>query len=72
MLAIESHDVIRLRMAKLMGGGIDAQDEAALMVSEKIAAMVEAGFTLATGGTLNHVVDRYREQVVANSDRLLA
>lgn len=70
MLALESGDVIRLRLAKLMSGGRDARDEAHLMVSEKVDAMFEASASLFAGGTPGSVVDRYREHVAANAKRL--
>jgi hypothetical protein len=70
MLALESCDVIGLRLAKLMSGGRDARDEAHLMVSEKINAMFEATASVAAGGTAGSVVDRYREHVAANAKRL--
>ena len=70
MLALESCDVISLRLAKLMLGGRDAHDEARLMVSEKVNAMFEASASLVAGGTPGSVVDRYREHVAANAERL--
>lgn len=70
MLALESCDVINLRLAKLMFGGRDAQDEAHLMVSEKVNAMFEAAASFVAGATASSVVDRYREHVAANAKRL--
>jgi hypothetical protein len=70
MLALESCEVINLRLAKLMFGGQDAHDEAHLMVSEKINAMFEATASVVAGGTASRVVDRYREHVAANAQRL--
>ena len=72
MLAIESNGVIALRLIKLAQGGRASQDEAVLMCREKVCASFEAGATLMSGGTLASVVDRYREHVLSNSDRLLA
>jgi hypothetical protein len=72
MLAIESNGVISLRLMKLACGGGDAQAEADLMLREKIDAAFEAGATLMAGGSMAHIVDRYREHVSANSSRLLA
>ena len=72
MLALESQSVIGLRLMKLCAGGSAAHTEAMLMVSEKIEAALEARTALAAGGTLDSVVDRYREQVVANAVRLSA
>ena len=42
MLAIESNNVVELRLLKIAGGGSDAYAEASLMVREKIAAAFEA------------------------------
>jgi hypothetical protein len=70
MLALESYDVIGLRLTKLMWGGRDARDEAQLMVSEKINAMFEATASVVAGGTASSVVARYREHVAANAKRL--
>jgi hypothetical protein len=62
--------VIGLRIAKLAGGGIDAEHEAHLILSEKVGAVFELSARLATGATLIDVVDRFREQVAANARRL--
>jgi hypothetical protein len=70
MLALESCDVISLRLMKLMAGTSDSRDEAHLMVSEKVHAMFEAGASLMAGGTTSSVVNRYREHVAANAKRL--
>jgi hypothetical protein len=70
MLALESNCVIGLRLTKLAGGGSDARDEVHLMLNEKIKAAFEAGKTLMEGGTLFAVIDRYREYVAANNNRL--
>jgi hydroxyethylthiazole kinase-like sugar kinase family protein len=71
MLAIESSGVVGLRLMKLASGGGDAQVEAELMLREKIDAAFEAGATLIAGGSMDSIVDRYREHVSANSSRLL-
>ena len=70
MLALESSSVIGLRMTKLTRGGSEAHHEARLMVTEKIAAVLEATETLWRGGDYFLVVDRYREHVLANATRL--
>jgi 2-iminoacetate synthase ThiH len=70
MLAIESCNVISLRLTKLMDGTRESHEEARLMVSEKVNAMFEAGVSLMAGGTASGVVDRYREHVAANARRL--
>ena len=69
-LALESSEVIGLRVAKLAGGGVDAHHEAHLIVSEKIDAMFEASAGLIWGATPIDVVERFREQVAANARRL--
>jgi hypothetical protein len=40
------------------------------MVTEKVAALVEASTTLATGGSHKAVISRYRKHVRANERRL--
>ena len=65
MLALESQQVIGMRLAMLATGGTAAQAEAERMVTEKIAA---AG--VATGGTAAGVVAGYRRKVRANARRL--
>ena len=69
-LALESSEVIGLRVAKLADGGVDAQHEAHLMVSEKIDAVFEFGIRLLCGETPVNVIDRFREHVAANARRL--
>jgi hypothetical protein len=70
LLAFESGNVIGLRMMKMMSGGSGSEDEAHLMVMEKIHAMFEASASLMAGSTASSVVDRYREHVAANAKRL--
>lgn len=72
MLAIEANGVIGLRLMKLAAGGSAAQDEAMLMVSEKMSAAFETSMALLSGTTAVGVVERYREHVGANSVRLSA
>jgi hypothetical protein len=69
-LALESGNVIKLRIMKMMSGGSGSYDEANLMVTEKVHAMFEAGASLMTGGTASSIVDRYRQHVAANAKRL--
>ena len=47
MLALESQNVIGLRLMKLSRGGRAAEAEAMRMVAEKSGAIAEAGMTLA-------------------------
>ena len=71
-LALESSEVIGLRVARLASGGIDAEREAHLMVSEKVEAVFEVSARLVSGATLIDVVEQFREQVAANATRLSA
>ena len=70
MLAVESSNVVGLRMMKLTSGGRDARDEAQLMLNEKVAAMLEASASLMTGATAGSVIEQYRQHVAANARRL--
>jgi hypothetical protein len=72
LLALESSEVIGLRVAKLAGGGVDAQHEAHLIVSEKVDAVFEVSARLMSGATVINVISRFREQVAANARRLSA
>jgi hypothetical protein len=70
MLALESSHVVGLRLMKFALGGRGAGFEANLMVTEKIAASLEAAATLSKSGDILMVVDRYRQHVAANAARL--
>ena len=70
MLAIESQNVIALRTFKMLSGDPDALNEAHLMVSEKIDAAIEAGFSVMQGSSTDSIIDRYREHVADNARRL--
>jgi len=59
-----------LAHAELARGGAFGQREAQLMVTEKGFALAEAFGTLATGGSIEKVVRRYRKIVRANKRRL--
>lgn len=72
MLAIESQQVIAMRMARLSMGNRAAAEEAVQMINEKILAMNEAAITLASGGSPAKVVKSYRGKVRANHRRLSA
>ena len=76
-LGMEASAVIGLRTAKMAAGGVDAAEEARLMVSEKMLAAFELQTALVTGRlgdnpltgtkkTLRH----YRRKVKANRKRL--
>jgi hypothetical protein len=70
MLGIESQQVIWLRSMKLAMGGKAGEREAARMVSEKLVAAGDAGFSLTTGKSMDSVVSGYRKKVRANRRRL--
>jgi hypothetical protein len=72
MLAMEAAEVISLRLEKFVRCEADADREAILMVSEKVAAAFEATASLLLGATPGAVVGRYREHVAANARRLSA
>jgi hypothetical protein len=72
MLAVESANVIGLRLTKIASGGIDAQVETSLMVHEKLSAAFEAQASLCRGGTASSIIERYRELVAENARRLEA
>lgn len=72
MLAVEASEVVRLRCEKLSHGDEAAGHEAALMVSEKVAAAFEAMASLLAGATPATIIQRYREHVAANAKRLSA
>ena len=71
-LALESCEVIGLRVAKLAAGGTDAQQETGLIVGEKVGAIFELGTSLLSGVTATSVISRFRDQVAANAKRLSA
>ena len=68
---LEAQLVIALRVQKMALGGSPAEKEAQLMVSEKVLALAEATATVASGGSPQKVLRRYRTIMRANSKRLL-
>jgi len=70
MLGLESANVIRLRMLKLTRGGSEALNEMHLMIGEKVNAAFESGTNLMAGASADSVVNRYRQHVAANAERL--
>ena len=70
MLAVDANRVIGLRLAKLMLGGRSARREAKLMITEKMAAAIEAGGKLMTGASADDIVRLYRRRVASNAKRL--
>lgn len=73
MLMIEAQHVIGLRLLALSAGGAAAQQEAALMVDEKVRAAVHSSRLMITGGAGGpaRVVSLYRRRVRANRKRLV-
>ena len=70
MLGLESGNVIGLRMFKVACGGGDALKEINLMIGEKVDAAFESGANLMAGASALSIIDRYRQHVAANADRL--
>lgn len=72
MLAVESQQVIALRLLRLAAGGPDALQESHRMVMEKAVAAVESGARLAFGHEPDDILRSYRHKVQANHRRLTA
>jgi hypothetical protein len=72
MLALESCEVVRLRLEKFAQADDEAEREARLMVGEKIAAAFEAAASWLSGASPATIIGRYREHVAANARRLSA
>jgi hypothetical protein len=72
MHAVESAEVVRLRLEKFASRDGDAEQEACLMVSEKIAAVFEAAANWLGGASAATIIGRYREHVADNARRLSA
>ena len=77
MLGAESSSVVALRTLKLAGGGTDANVEAELMISEKMAAVIALSQQAMLGqlgatmpGIGSKAVVSYRRKVRANRRRL--
>ena len=70
MLAVESNNVIDIRLRKIVGGGVNAAEESILMVTEKIDAAFEVSSMLLSGRKPAEVIDFYRKHVAANAIRL--
>ena len=62
--------VVGLRLSRFALGGPGVQAEAQRMVTEKVAAAIEAAGTLAAGGSPGRVFKGYRRKVRANARRL--
>lgn len=72
MLAMEASEVIRLRLEKFAAGEEGTDQEAMLMVTEKMVAALQAGAQLLAGATPASIIGLYRERVAANAKRLSA
>jgi hypothetical protein len=70
MLAVESCEVVRPRLAKLAHADRKTERETVPMVSEKIAAAFETAANWLSGVTPAAIIRRYREHVAANAERL--
>ena len=70
MLAVESNNVIDIRLRSIATGKVNAEEETRLMVSEKIDAALEAGSMFVNGRRPAEVIDLYRKHVAANEARL--
>ena len=70
MLAVESNNVIDIRLRSIATGKVNAKEETRLMVSEKVDAALEAGAMLMNGSRPAEVIDFYRKHVAANAARL--
>jgi hypothetical protein len=70
MLGLESGNVIKLRMLKHTRARSDTLNELHLMIEEKVNAAFESGANLMAVASADSVVDRYRQHVAANAERL--
>jgi hypothetical protein len=70
MLAVESDNVIDIRLRSIEAGKVNEETETRLMVSGKIDAALEAGAMLMNGSRPAEVIDFYRKHVAANAARL--
>jgi hypothetical protein len=70
MLAVESNNVIDIRLRQMATGGVDAAAETRLMISEKVDAALEAGAMMIRGESSADVITFYRKHVAANAQRL--
>ena len=70
MLAVESNNVIDIRLRSIASGKVNAHDETRLMVSEKVEAAVEASSMVMQGRQTAEIFDFYRMKVAGNATRL--
>ena len=69
-LGFEANHVVGLRVARMMLGGRSARREARLMVTEKMAAALEANNRMIAGASADEIIRMYRQRVAANARRL--
>jgi hypothetical protein len=76
-LTVEAAWVIGMRLARMAQGGSRAEREAQLMVTEKVASVMELGMAIARGrhgstpeAITSAAIAHYRRGVRANRDRL--
>lgn len=70
MLAVESNNVIDIRLRRIAAGSVNTGDETRLMVSEKVDAAFKAGSMVMSGDRPDEVIDFYRKSVAAYLARL--
>jgi hypothetical protein len=70
LLSFETQQVIGLRMLRIAKGGSRAHAEARRMVSEKLAASLDAAATVLRGGSGQKVLGQVRGRVRRNARRL--
>jgi hypothetical protein len=70
MLAVESQNVIDMRLRRIATGRVDPAIETRLMISEKIDAAIAATSMMGSGSKMADVIDFYRRQVASNAKRL--
>jgi hypothetical protein len=70
LLCFEAQQVVGLRLMKISAGGAAAHTEAIRMMTEKMVAGTEALGAVASGGSGQRIVRRYRSRVKANKRRL--
>ena len=70
MLALESQQVMALRLMKVAAGGPAAAAEIQLMTVEKLEALAHESGRVLLGASHASVVERYRKRVRSNRRRL--
>lgn len=70
MLAVESRNVIDMRLWRIATGRVDPTAETRLMISEKMDAAIAAASMMGRGSKMADVIEFYRRQVASNAERL--